>query len=101
MKLHIVAGSDIVNKGLDPSFPHNQLGEDGLLVVPSPVEKVLPAISIPEIASKVQTPADVQVVVQVQEPASVSVQPEQEVKLLDIPVEEEKKTGKSSKPKKS
>jgi hypothetical protein len=99
MKLHIVAGSDILNKGLDPSFPHSRLGEDGLLVIPTTVKKELPGVSIPEFESKEQTPVDVPVFVQ--ESIDVSVQPEQEVKPLEIPAEEEKKHGKNSKSKKS
>lgn len=100
MKLHVAAGADILNKGLDPSFPHNQLGADGLLVVPSPVEKVQPPITIPELITEIQTPVDVQIATEVQEPVSVPVKSEQEVKPLEIPVEEEKKPGKVSKTKK-
>jgi hypothetical protein len=34
MKFHIAAASDIINKGLDLSYPHNNLGADGLLAQP-------------------------------------------------------------------
>ena len=103
MKLHIVAASDILDKGLDLSFPYNQLGDDGLLVMPSPDEKVLPAIVI--------SGDDVAVVAPDEAPAPISVQesevaaPEEEETeeesipaVLDAPViEEEKKVGKKTK----
>lgn len=99
MKLHVVAASDIIQKGLDLSFPHSNLGEDGLLVPPPLVEKMVPAIvvSAPEV---IQEPVDVPPPVDKQlEPVEVPElvnQSSQEG--LDVPViEEEKKTGRKTK----
>lgn len=46
MKLHVVAASEILSKNLDPFFPHNQLGEDGLLVAQSQQESESPAVFV-------------------------------------------------------
>jgi hypothetical protein len=51
MKLHVVAASDIINKGLDLSFPHSELGADGLLVYPSVKESGIPAIVVSELTN--------------------------------------------------
>lgn len=100
MKLHVVAASDIINKGLDLSFPHSELGEDGLLVPPPLVEKAVPAIvvSAPEV---IQEPVDVPAPVNRSEPVEVPElvdQSDPEPQGLDVPVvEEEKKTGRKAK----
>lgn len=61
MKLHVVAASDIINKGLDLSYPHNELGPDGLLVQSFHTEKVESAIfvSAPSALESVQETTDV------------------------------------------
>lgn len=102
MKLHIVAASDILDKGLDPSFPYNQLGHDGLLVVPSPDEKVLPAIIISGGDSMVATPDETPTSINVEESESAAseeeAQEDSSFAILDTPVvEEEKKVGRKTK----
>lgn len=107
MKLHVVAASDIIQKGLDLSFPHHELGADGLLVGPSE-QKILPAIVVleqPEVAVPVDVPVfvDAQEPVEVPEPSEETKQPveaivEDEVPGLEVPaLEEEKKPGKKAK----
>lgn len=32
MKLHVIAGVDMINKGLDLSYPYRELGSDGMLL---------------------------------------------------------------------
>lgn len=64
MKLHLVAASDIISKGLDPSFPHSDIGTDGLLAGPSQVE-------VPAAPVVTTTTVTVEVVpVQVEEPVA-------------------------------
>lgn len=99
MKLHVVAASDILQKGLDLSFPHSELGEDGLLVPPFQSEKAVPAIVVLE-PKVIQEPVDVPMPVDRLEPVEVpelqSGQPSDEG--LDVPViEEEKKPGRKTK----
>ena len=108
MKLHIVAASDILDKGLDLSFPYNQLGDDGLLVMPSPDEKVLPAIVISEDAVTAVTPDQVLAPMSVVEPIDAEEPeietPEEEINeesssaILDAHMtQEQKKVGKKTK----
>ena len=59
MKLHLVAASEILSKNLDPFFPHNQLGEDGLLVAQSQQESEPPAVFISTVEAEsvtIETP---------------------------------------------
>jgi hypothetical protein len=106
MKLHVVAASEILSKGLDPYFPHSQLGEDGLLVVPTETRSAPPAILISEVKQESQpdpVPVDVSEPVElVQESVEVS-EPEikQEPVVETIPAEDEKKPGKPQRGKKA
>lgn len=46
MKFHVVAASDMLSKNLDPTFPHNTLGHDGLLLPLDPKQEVKEAVLI-------------------------------------------------------
>lgn len=106
MKLHIVAASEILSKGLDPYYPYSQLGEDGLLVVPTQTRSAPPAILISEVEQETQpkpVPVDISRPVElVLESVEVS-EPEikQEPIVETIPAEDGKKSGKSHRGKKA
>jgi hypothetical protein len=97
MKFHVVAASDIIQKGLDLSYPHNTLGQDGLLE-PLPVNEVLvPAIIFPAPQSIQDTIADTEISENPTEapvPVEPSVLPVVE---SDTPIQEERKPGRKSK----
>ena len=97
MKLHLVAASDIISKGLDPSYPHSDIGADGMLVgtilVVDPVAAVV--LPLPEEVPEV-VPA------QVEEPVvdGILVTPE-EVPAEDEPMAVDEKVVESSEEKKT
>lgn len=88
MKLHLVAAADIISKGLDPSYPHSDIGSDGLLVGPLlVVEEPIATVDLP-------IPEEVPEVVpaQVEEPVvdDILVAPEESVAKDEPEVPEEK-----------
>lgn len=106
MKLHLVAAADINNKGLDPFFPHSELGDDGLLAVPSvpteaPAEIVIP-VSVAKSPEPIEVPTDLPVeeAVEVPEEGVKQTSEEEAGDPVDVPVED-KKTPKLHKGKKA